>query len=151
MNAVCSTPDYKLLLFKPNTARPGIYDLVNDANFKKFRYFRLETPKKEYLIKQGAKYVLESWENRTKTLHSGLIHVEENIYIGDYQHRPEANKKTSLMIVKMYDSGIMIVFFNGYNKKSKQMKFDFCKWFLKKMAETNHDSGLMFNPDNCQS
>jgi len=151
MNAVCSTPDYKLLLFKPNTARPGIYDLVNDANFKKFRYFRLETPKADYLKKQGAKHLIEAWDKGIKILHSGLIPFDENLYFADYQNRQATGKRISLMIAKIYNAGILIIFFNGYNKKSQQMKIDFCRWFIKKMAETNHDSGLMFNLDNCQS
>jgi len=127
-------PDFKLLEFKENPLRKNIFDLqTTSATFEKFKYFRLETPKQFYLIKQGAKYVCESWINGTKILHTGLIYLGESFYyVGDFCETYKNKKKTSLMIFKFCPdtSTIQIYFFNHFNKLSVGMKYKFCRDFI---------------------
>jgi hypothetical protein len=128
------TPDFKLLEFKENPDRKNIYDLqTTSANFNKFNYFRLETPIQPYLIRQGAKYVCESWDKGIKTLHTGLISIgTPGFYFGDFIEQIKDKKKTSLMIFRFVPntSTIQVYFFNHYNKRSQTMKFEFCRNFI---------------------
>jgi len=123
-------PDCKVLTFQENPSRKKIYDLKpGSAPFEKFKYFRLETPKQPYLIKQGAKYVCESWTNGTKKLHSGLISTGvENYYFGDHKEQ----NRTSLMIFHFVPetTTIQIHYFNQYSKKSISMKYEFCRAYI---------------------
>ena len=123
-------PEYKVLEFTENQQRKRIYDLNVETNkFSKFRYFRLQTPRQQYLVNKGVKFVCESWENGEKTLHTGLISTGiDDYYFGDFVD----NKKTSLMIFHFTPetSNVMIYFFNGYNKKSIPMKRQFCREFI---------------------
>lgn len=127
-------PDFKLLEFAENPQRKNIYDLITSStNFKKFKYFRLETPKQPYLIKQGAKYVCESWENNAKILHTGLIPANiPGYYIGDFAEITNDKKKTSLMIFRFIPetNKILIYYFNRFNKKSITMKLQFVRAFV---------------------
>jgi hypothetical protein len=123
-------PDCKVLLFQENPQRKKIYDLKTaSAPFEKFKYFRLQTPKQPYLIKQGAKYVCESWTNSTKVLHTGLISAGiDNYYFGDHREQ----HKTSLMIFHFVPetSTIQIYYFNHFSKKSISMTFEFCRAYI---------------------
>ena len=126
-------PDFKLLEFKENPDRKNIYDLQTSANFNKFHYFRLENPIQPYLIRQGAKYVCDSWANGVKTLHTGLIGIgTPGYYFGDYIEQVRDKKKTSLMIFRFVPdtSTIQVYFFNQYNKRSIPMKWEFCRNFI---------------------
>ncbi len=128
-------PDCKILNFSENSTRKNIYNLIQKENvpFNKFNFFRLETPRSKYLHDKGVKYVLESWENGLKILHTGLIETGiKNYYVGDYVEIIKDVKKTSLMIVFLdpETSAIKIYFFNQYNKKSLLMKLQFCKSYI---------------------
>ena len=133
--AKCSTkPDFKLLEFTENPDRRNIYDLQKTTLiFDKFTYFRREEPILPYLIKQGVKYVCESWNSGIKTLHTGLISTGvPGYYFGDFSETIKGAKKTSLMIFQFVPgtSTVQIYFFNHFNKRSIRMKKDFCKSFL---------------------
>jgi len=131
----CSTnPDFKLLEFTENPQRENIYDLVStSANFDKFRYFRLQEPRADYLIRLGAKYIIENWEGGVKILHTGLIPIgKENYYFGDYTEYRKGKKINSLMLVYKHptENRFKIWFFNGFNKKSILMKLEFLQQFV---------------------
>ena len=130
-------PDKKLLLFRENPVNKGIFDLDNKNEFSKFQYFRLETPKAEYLIRQGVKYVLESWENSKKTLHTGLIPIGiNNCYYADHLEMKGERKIHSLMIIFIdIEKGITkILYFNHYSKKSTNMSINFCRNYVNELA-----------------
>jgi len=145
----CLTPDYKFLVFKHNPNRPGIYDLQNNSRFGKFHYFRLQSPKSEYLKENNVRYLIESWERGIKILHTGLIPISEIFYYGD--HIITTNAKSSLMLFKIDNlDTIHLWYFNNFNKKNRKMKEKFCSDFIEKNGEANIPP-LMFNPDNDQS
>lgn len=132
-------PDFKILEFAENPQRNYIYDLVTSSStFTKFSYFRLETPIQPYLIRQGAKYVCDSWENGKKILHTGLIPTGiPGYYFGDFAETINDQKKTSLMIFHIIPetTTIKICFFNRFNKRSIITKLQFVRAFIQKKEE----------------
>lgn len=123
-------PDFRFLQFRENPKRPGIFDLVNDEEFDKFQYFRLEKPRTKRLKSLGVIHVLESWKDGKKVFHSGLKLVQDNYYFGDYVNLIKPGKP-SLLIVQFFDNQtIHVWFFNSYSKFSIEMKEIFCREFL---------------------
>lgn len=59
------------------------YDLVEDQKVSDISFIRVELPNKEFLKKQRAEFVLQSFKNNKKVLFTGLISVGENYYYGD--------------------------------------------------------------------
>lgn len=59
------------------------YDLVGDKKVSDISFIRVELPKKDFLKKQRAKFVLQSFKDNKKVLFTGLIPVGENYYYGD--------------------------------------------------------------------
>jgi hypothetical protein len=132
-----TTPDYKMLEFAENEQRPNIYDLVTTSStFSKFKYFRLEIPKQDYLLKQGVKYVCESWNKGYKTLHTGLIPIGiDGCYYGNFVEFINGIKKTSLMIFLLSPEHkrIQVFYFNHYSKRSIFMNLQFTRAFLNEL------------------
>ena len=85
--------------FIQNEKHSDIYDLqtIDGVQFP-FTYFRLTSPRNEFLIKQSAVYVAESHRNNTKVLFTGLRLVTTSIYSGN-MYNP-ATKKTSLLLFR---------------------------------------------------
>lgn len=102
-------PQSRELVFKENPARPDIYDLTG-SRFKGFTFIRLSQPRSEFLIRQGAKWVIESWDHGQKPLFSGLRLIREGLYYGDYFH----NCKRALMIVRMNPGELIVHLFKSY-------------------------------------
>jgi hypothetical protein len=107
-------PKNRELTFKQNQTRPDIYDLT-DSRFHGFTFIRLSEPRSEFLIRQGAKYVIESWSHDQKPLFSGLRPIKEGFYYGDRF----AKGKRSLMVVKLDHGQIKIFLFNSYPRQKK--------------------------------
>ena len=69
--------------FTRSITRPDIYDIEAGSTFP-FRYCRVSTPRTEWLQKQGAKLVLESWEHGKKSVFTGLrATVNPGIFTGN--------------------------------------------------------------------
>ena len=85
--------------FSQNATHLDIYDIqpVSGVQFP-FTYFRLSSPRSEFLIKNKAVYVAESHRNNTKVLFTGLRLVTTSIYSGN-MYNP-ATKKTSLLLFR---------------------------------------------------
>ena len=122
-------PDYKELIFKQNESRKDIYDLQN-TNFSKFKYFRLSVPRVEFLKKQGAKYIIESWINGKKVLFTGLIPFNQLIYFGD--HKNTNTGKKSFIIAMYKDKEIKMYYFNSFSLYPKK-RLAFIKNFLQNL------------------
>lgn len=121
-------PDYKRLVFIRNESRSDIYDLKG-STFRKFSFIRLSKPVKPFLIKQGAKYCIESWKNGEKNLFTGLLPFNDNIYYGD--HKDPSNGRKSFLMVFISNSRIVIYYFNSFTVFPK-LKKGFIQRFLSK-------------------
>ena len=79
-----NTPHFRKFVFIENEKRADIFDLQGEPDPLIFHYFRLSKPRKPFLIKQGARYVIESWNGHEKTSFTGLIPaIDNNWYFGD--------------------------------------------------------------------
>ncbi len=140
-------PDSRLLIFAVNHARPGIFDLQNEPSFTKFTYFRLERPKAEFLIHQGARYVLESWKDGKKNLFTGLIPSQvPGWYYGDHLG-------ISLLICHLEPEGmelkyIEMYYFNAFNKHSARIKNSFCLKFIKELKRAGKPRPALKSSNN---
>lgn len=127
-------PDKKVLEFRENPNKKGIFDLQPNCNgFDKVTYFRLQYPKSDRLKKTGAKYVIESWLNDFKVLHTALLPLNtSSFYMGDFTETINGVKKRSLFIV-LYRPGnptIGIHWFNHFDKKSLKLRLNFCNEYI---------------------
>ncbi len=120
-------PEYKELTFIKNKNRIDIYDLQN-SNFRKFKYFRISEPRVPFLIKQGAKWIIESWDKGEKVLFTGLIPFNKSIYFGD--HRNTTTGKKSFIIANIQDKEIKLFYFNSFSLYPNK-RLDFIRNFLK--------------------
>ena len=112
-------PDYKELIFIQNENRIDIYDIKN-TDFSKFKYFRISEPRVKFLIRQGAKWILESWDKGEKVLFTGLIPFNKSIYFGD--HRNTKTGKKSFIIAEIKDNLIKLFYFNSFSFIRIQIK-----------------------------
>ena len=108
-------PKSRELIFKQNTTRTDIYDQTR-SKFKGFSFIRLSEPRSTFLITQGAKYVIESWDHGTKPLFSGLRLFADGLFYGDHLN---AGKRV-LMIVKMNPGELVVNLFNTYPRRNFQ-------------------------------
>lgn len=85
MKKKCLTATAKQGIFIQNQTHPDIYDLMPESGANlPFKYFRLTKPYSPYLMRQGALYVAESFNNQKKVLHTGLKPTHQNnIFTGD--------------------------------------------------------------------
>ncbi len=102
-------PKHLELIFKQNPVRTDIYDLTG-SKFNQFSFVRLSEPRSEFLIRQGSRYVLESWSHGQKPLFTGLRSIQEGLYYGDTFR----NGKRSLMVVKFNPGELYIYLFKAY-------------------------------------
>ena len=108
-------PKSRELIFKQNATRTDIYDQTG-SKFKGFSFIRLSEPRSTFLITQGAKYVIESWDHGTKPLFSGLRLFADGLYYGDHL---KAGKRV-LMIVKINPGELVVNLFNTYPRRNFQ-------------------------------
>jgi hypothetical protein len=102
-------PKSRELIFKVNPDRHGIYDL-SGSQFHGFTFIRLSEPRSDFLIRQGARFVIESWDHGQKPLFSGLRPITNGFYYGDRF----TNGKRSLMIVKINPDELKLYLFKTY-------------------------------------
>lgn len=105
-------PDYKKLIFVKNENRPDIYDLQN-SGFNKFTFIKLSDPKADFLIQQGAKYVIESWKNSQKVLFTGLKPIHGKIFHGN--HKEPGSEKKSMLFATISPEKIVMYYFNHFS------------------------------------
>jgi hypothetical protein len=78
--------------FKRNPARPDVYDLQETAEFP-FTFCRVSRPRTDWLMRQGAIWVLESWVHNQKAVFTGLRplpvpgHYKGDILLNAVKHR----------------------------------------------------------------
>lgn len=122
-------PKYSELVFKESATRPDIYDLTG-SRFRGFTFVRLSRPRAEFLIRQGAIYVLESWDHGTKSLFTGLIPLGGGFYYGD---RKEGRKR-ALLVVRLTSIELVVYLFRTYPRKLRPVLVE----FMKQKAPGNH-------------
>lgn len=86
--------------FRQNEKHSDIYDLqtIDGVQFP-FTYFRLSSPRNEFLIKQRAVYVAESHRNGVKILFTGLRPANVNTFYSGNMFN-QLTKKRSLIIFR---------------------------------------------------
>ena len=111
-----NTPDYRLFEFTRNETRPHIYDIVGRPDKPPIRYFSISAPRAPFLIQQGAKWVVESWENRVKTAFTGLIPVAiPGWFYGDLiEVLPTQKRRKSFVLFHFRGSTIALYYFRSY-------------------------------------
>jgi len=108
-------PKSKELTFKESANRSDIYDQTG-SHFKGFTFVKLSEPRSIFLIKQGARYVIESWDPGFKSLFTGLRLFSIDWYYSDYLR----DGKRALMIVKLIPGELIIHLFRTYPRKNFQ-------------------------------
>jgi len=103
------------LVFKVSATRSDIYEQTGSC-FKGFTFVRLSEPRSTFLITQGARYVIESWDHVFKPLFTGLRLFALDWYYGDYLR----DGKRALMIVKTNPGELIIYLFRTYPRKNFQ-------------------------------
>lgn len=131
-------PNFWQYVYLQSSKRTDIYDLqAVEQNPKIFTYFRLSTSRKPFLIKQGAKYVIESWKGATKTSFTGLIKtLNENWYLGDLVLlEPEKQPLRSFLLVYFEGKIITLYIFSNF-KVHPPYRETFCKRFIHHIKQT---------------
>ena len=107
----CLTATATKGVFKQNAIHPEIFDLQTDeGNNFPFTYFRLSSPRSEFLIKQRAVYVAESHRNGEKVLFTGLRQtIARGIYSGNMPN-PKTQKRSLLLFEENKPQKIFIVY-----------------------------------------
>lgn len=126
-----NTPQYKKFVFIQNEKRADIFDLQGETDPRIFHYFRISEPRKPFLTKQGAKYVIESWKGHDKTSFTGLVPIGVlGYYYGDLMLKT-ANKqpKKSLIITHLNENTITIYLFPNYTLYPAK-RLPFCRQFI---------------------
>ena len=133
-----NTPDFRQFVFIQNEKRADIYDLQGEPGPRMFHYFRISTPRKPFLIKQGAKYVIESWQGHEKTSFTGLIPVGLNgYYFGDLLLKTTKNNgKKSFLIARVEGKTITLYLFPSFTLYPTK-RLDFCRQFIARIGAKN--------------
>ena len=107
----CLTATATKGVFKQNAIHPEIFDLQTDeGNNFPFTYFRLSSPRSEFLIKQRAVYVAESHRNGEKVLFTGLRQtIARGIYSGNMLN-PKTQKRSLLLFEENKPQKTFIVY-----------------------------------------
>ena len=132
-----NTPDFRKFVFIKNEKRSDIYDLQGEPDSRMFHYFRISSPRKPFLIKQGAKYVIESWSGHDKTSFTGLIPIGLNGYFfGDLLLKKQGvSCKKSLIIANVQDNTIILFLFPSFTLYPAK-RLEFCRQFVARI-QTN--------------
>lgn len=132
-------PNTTMLVFRENPQKKGFYDLQPNHNgFNKFKYFHLQYPKTDRLKRTGAKYVIDSWLNREKILHTSLLPLnQKSFYMGDFTEIIEGVNKRSLFVLwyRPDNLTIYIYWFNHFDKKSLKMRLNFCNEYINRLIK----------------
>lgn len=131
-----NTPDFKQFVFVQNEKRNDIYDLQGEPDPLIFHYFRLSKPRKPFLIKQGARYVIESWSGHEKTSFTGLIPaINDTWYFGDLLlKRLNKTPAKSFLIAKFNQNNITLYIFPNYTLYPNK-RLVFCHSFAKNLLD----------------
>ncbi|MCB9001677.1 MAG: hypothetical protein H6537_06870 [Bacteroidales bacterium] len=135
-----NTPEHKKFVFVQNEKRNDIYDLKGEPDSRLFHYFRISTPRKPFLIKQGARFVIESWSGHEKTSFTGLIPIKiEGWYYGDLLLK-RANKQPakSFLIANINGNETTLYLFPNFTLYPAK-RLNFCHLFAKKIIEQNNN------------
>lgn len=97
-----------------HSGKKGIFDKIPTSEFYPFEFLKFEPPRDPRLINSGAVAVVMSFKNRKKILHTGIIEINPNIFIGN--NLKENGKKDFIII---YHNKPIIHFFLFKNKNPR--------------------------------
>lgn len=106
-------------VFIQNAIHTDIHDLTPESGANlPFSFFRISLPGQQYLIAQGAKYVVESHKG-IKILHTGLKPTKVNgIYSGDMYNVLSKVRSLLLFCAEPTENKYTVYLFEGYNPRS---------------------------------
>lgn len=99
------------------TERIGIYDKFDEDISNPFNFLKFEHPRSQILIDNGVKSVLMSWKNRKKILHTGLIPISENYFIGNNLN---SNSKKDFILIYHDKMNLIFHLFIVKNRNPKK-------------------------------
>lgn len=124
-------------LFEKSTTK-GVYDIVGNKLDFPFYFLKFSAPKSQYLLDNGAVHFVQSWtegkeREREKTLHSGLIPIDEpNFFYGDCRN----NKgKKDFILIRWVPEKSQVHFWLIKNCNPKNKK-SFTKNFISYLIKT---------------
>jgi hypothetical protein len=120
MKKKCLTATAKQGVFIKNPTHKDIYDLMPETGSNlPFSYFRLSLPIKDYLMRQGAKYVAESHKCYIKVLHTGLKPTNvKSIYSGDIYNSQTKTRSLIIFHLSPDEFSFKVYLFDGYFPKN---------------------------------
>ncbi len=108
--------------------RKGVFDKIQSNEPYLFDFLKFEPPKDQRLIDAGVTNVLMSFDRqRKKILHTGLIPIDFNLYIGNNLN--EKGKKD--FIIVYYHQTTQILHFFYFPNRDPKNKLKFCTEILK--------------------
>lgn len=119
MKRKCLTTAAKKGVFIQSTTQNDVFRTTPETSSNlPFYWFRIAKPIQQYLISQGAKYVVESSEG-IKILHTGLKPTNVNhIYSGNMVNVSTKVKSLLLFCADPINKQYTVYMFEGYNPKS---------------------------------
>ncbi|MFZ4799472.1 MAG: hypothetical protein ACOYMA_18375 [Bacteroidia bacterium] len=119
MEKRCLTEAAKKGVFNQNAIHKDIFDVTPESGSNlPFSYFRISLPIQQYLIAQGAKYVIDSNEG-IKILHTGLLPTKVNyIYSGDMYNRSTNVKSLLMFHAEPAKKQYTVYLYEGYYPRS---------------------------------
>lgn len=108
-----------VLSFKRNESNKDIYDLTSGQNTN-LLFVRLSKPIKDYLNKNGAKYVIESWFNGKRIFFSGLIQISKNRYKGNHKSFSKRTKIEFIVTLSNDLENLQIIILKTEKEKTLQ-------------------------------
>lgn len=129
-----STIRFQQFVFHQNKSRSNTYDIAKDKKAKKldFQFIRFTEPKESYLIQRGAKFVMQSFLDNRKILHTGLVPFsdKEGFYYGDYL---KENNKKDFLILYLDEKSLKILLYvipNRNPKDKEAFALSFSKYLI---------------------
>lgn len=104
------------------SGRKGIFDKITSDRLYLFDFLKFEPPKDQCLIDAGVTDVLMSFDKqRKKILHTGLIPIDFNLYIGNNLN--EKGKKDFIIVYYHHDTQILHFFYFPDRIPKNKLKF----------------------------
>lgn len=116
------------------SGRKGIFDKIQTSEPYLFDFLKFEPPKDQRLVNAGVTEMVMSFDKqRKKILHTGIIPIDINLYIGNNLNK----KKKKDFIIVYYHQKTEILHFFYFPERNPKNKLNFSVDILKKHIFNN--------------